>query len=495
MAEINLWEAKKKETTSKIEEYKLPVEANIVACFYKQPDLLYDYSDLKITDFSNNDWRVYFAIIHGLFIIEKKEVITALTIGVYLEKHLKLQKEYDSCGGFETVDKIVGLINVENLNGYILELEKWNVLLEMTNNGFPVWENLKRYNDMSLEDIYDENEARLNNIFIKRDGGVSVHDISEGIDDLIDKMNEGQFVGLEFNQMPLLTELTGGCLMGDITAICSPSNTGKSSFIRNVHLMSLLNHKERVVCLINEESLAKWQREMLCWICNNILKIDLQKYIIRNGKYSAEVKSALTKAADWLKEKSKSKMITIIPLKQYSTDKAIKIIKKYSSLGVKYFVLDTYKNDIDIRNEKRWENLKQNAVKLYDCIKPEGKNVHLFLSMQVALSDKRQRYLDLDNIAEAKGAIEPMASVLMMRWLFPDEYPNQKNAIEVRNLVNGVDTLVPLDSSDSNKRYVIIFLAKLREGESGNRQVVCQMDLSRNTLKEIGWTKIPFTSF
>jgi replicative DNA helicase len=214
--------------------------------------------------------------------------------------------------------------------------------------------------------------------------------------------------------------------------------------------------------------------------------------MIRNGKYSPETKTALKKSAEWLREKSKSKMITIIPLKQFSATKAIKVIKKYASLGVKYFVLDTFKNDIDIKNEKRWENLKQNAVKLYDCIKPEGKNVHLFLTMQVSLSDKRQRYLDLDSIAESKGAIEPMSSVLMMRWLFPDEYPNQKQAIEVRNLVGGIDTLVSLNP---DKRYVVIFLAKLREGESGNRQVVCEMDLSKNTLKETGWTRIPFTSY
>lgn len=487
-----LWQAKKTETKQKIQDYKMPVEANIVACFYKTPELLYDYSDLKLNDFSHNEWRVYFAIIHGLFIIEKKESINNLTIGVYLEKHPQLEKAYDNYGGYETIEKLLEIIDADNLHGYILELHKWNVCLELLEQGFPVWDRLKEYSDMNLDDIYEESEAKLNNIFIKRDGGVNVYDITEGLSELIDELDMGQFVGLEYDQMPLLTELTGGCLMGDITAICSPSNTGKSSFIRNIHLMACLKNNERIVCMINEEGVKKWQRETLCWIANNILNIDLQKFTIRNGKFTKDVKFVLEKAAEWLRQKAKDKMITIVPLKEYSTTKAIKVIKKYASLGVKYFVLDTYKNDIDIKNEKRWENLKQNAVKLYDCVKPEGKNIHLFLTMQVALRDKRLKYLDLDSIAEATGAIEPMSSVLIMRWLFPDEYPDQKNAIEVRNLEDNVEKIVTLDS---NKRYVVIFLAKLREGESGNRQVVCEMDLSRNRVKEVGWTKIPFASY
>lgn len=488
----DVWKTKQQDTIQKIIEYKLPVEANIIGCLYKQPDLLYDYSEVCLEDFSNNAWRVYFAIIYGLFIVEKKETISALTVGVYLEKHLQLKGVYDENGGYEPISKLVEIVHTENIGAYVLEINKWNALIEMTKSDFPVGENLKKYNDMSLEDIYDENEARLNHIFIKRDGGVKVYDIAEGIDSLLDEMDMGQFIGLEYYDMPLLTELTGGNLLGDITAICSPSNTGKSSFLRNVHMMSCLRNKERLIVILNEEDIKKWQREMLCWVANNIFKQDLQKYTIRNGKYSKEVKSLLKKCAAWVKEQSDDNIITIIPLKQYSTNKVTKIIKKYASLGVSYFALDTFKIDSDISGEKRWENMKQNAVKLYDCVKPAGKNVHLFLTVQVALEFKRLRYLDFDNIGESKGAVEPMSSVLMMRWLFPDEYPNEKHAIEVRNLVNNVETLVDIEP---NKRYVVIFPAKLREGESGNRQVVCEMDLSRNTMKEVGWTKIPFNSY
>ena len=46
--------------------------------------------------------------------------------------------------------------------------------------------------------------------------------------------------------------------------------------------------------------------------------------------------------------------ITLIPFNKYRTDKAIKVIKKYASLGVKYFILDTFKADSGSRNDKMW---------------------------------------------------------------------------------------------------------------------------------------------
>ena len=55
---------------------------------------------------------------------------------------------------------------------------------------------------------------------------------------------------------------------------------------------------------------------MLVWVCNNILKFDMQKHIVRDGKYSKEVKEKLHEAATWLEKKTENHMITIIPFLQ-----------------------------------------------------------------------------------------------------------------------------------------------------------------------------------
>ena len=105
-------------TLKRIGEFKQASEANIVAILYKDPDELYDV-ELKLDDFSHNIWRVYFQILSDLVLLEEKSVLDDITIGLYLEKHPKLQKKYEEYGGYETIFNAKEYVEVENLDGYI----------------------------------------------------------------------------------------------------------------------------------------------------------------------------------------------------------------------------------------------------------------------------------------------------------------------------------------------------------------------------------------
>ena len=77
----------------KISEYKLAAEANVVACIYKKPDEIFNIN-LELQELSNNIWKVYFAIADAILRVEKKTELDDITIGFYLEKHLKLKSKY-----------------------------------------------------------------------------------------------------------------------------------------------------------------------------------------------------------------------------------------------------------------------------------------------------------------------------------------------------------------------------------------------------------------
>ena len=201
-----------------VKEYKLACEANIVSIFYKKPDLMYDYQ-LKLEDFTENTWRVYWQIAFDIVIKERKSTLDEITVGLYLEKHGKLKQKYDEYGGFETIEKATEYVKIENLNGYIAELNKWNTVLLLLKNKFPVYDRLSEFADMSLDDIYAEYEAILNHIFINADEETKSYSIDDGIDELIDELNRGMAVGLPYNDMPLLNKETGGQLTGNITLI------------------------------------------------------------------------------------------------------------------------------------------------------------------------------------------------------------------------------------------------------------------------------------
>lgn len=485
------YQEEKLKCAKQVKEYKVACEANIVSIFYKKPELMYDYQ-LKLEDFSENTWRVYWQIAYDIIVKEKKSVLDDITVGLYLEKHSKLKQKYDEYGGYDTIDKATEYIKTSNISGYVNELKKWETVIRMIASGFPVTDRIKEFVDMSLDEIYKEYDALLNHIFINAEEDVMSYSLSEGIYDLIEQLNEGIAVGLPYDNMPTLTKETGGQLPGNITLVGGLSNMGKTTLTRTMLIPSAVKYGERLVILVNEEGKAKWQRELIVWVANNIYKTDLQKFVVRDGKFSDEVKELLYKCADWIAEKSENNMLTIIPFARYETQKAIRVIKKYASLGVKYFILDTYKADAGSRSDRMWLDMQQNMVDIYDTVKAEGgKNVHITITFQLAKSSARQRFYSQDNIGMAKSIIDPASTCLMLRDVFEDEYTGEKNALKVYRLDGKNNkSKIPV-KLDHDKHYQLIFIVKNREGAANSIQIVCEHDMSRNLLKEVGFTSVP----
>lgn len=485
------YQEEKLKCAKQVKEYKVACEANIVSIFYKEPELMYDYQ-LKLEDFSENTWRVYWQIAYDIIVKEKKSVLDDITVGLYLEKHSKLKQKYDEYGGYDTIDKATEYIKTSNISGYVNELKKWETVIRMIASGFPVTDRIKEFVDMSLDEIYKEYDALLNHIFINAEEDVMSYSLSDGIYDLIEQLNEGIAVGLPYDNMPTLTKETGGQLPGNITLVGGLSNMGKTTLTRTMLIPSAVKYGERLVILVNEEGKAKWQRELLVWVANNIYKTDLQKFVVRDGKFSDEVKELLYKCADWIAEKSENNMLTIIPFSRYETQKAIRVIKKYASLGVKYFILDTYKADAGSRSDRMWLDMQQNMVDIYDTVKAEGgKNVHITITFQLTKSSARQRFYSQDNIGMAKSIIDPASTCLMLRDVFEDEYTGERNELKVYRLDGKNNkSKIPV-KLDHDKHYQLIFIVKNREGAANNIQIVCEHDMSRNLLKEVGFTSVP----
>ena len=478
------------ETIKQICEYEEACEANIVSILYKIPDAIYD-TNLELNEFHNNIWRVYWTIANDIIKLEKKNVLDDITVGLYLEKHPKLKAKYEEYGGYETITNAGAYVKTENLDGYIQELRKWNGVIKLAKRGCPVKDRLSEYCDMTAEEIYNEWEAYLNDIFVNIDCDVKSYDICDGIDELIDELDKGMALGLPYNNMDMLTKETGGQYLGCITLVGGLSNVGKSTFARNAVIPTAIKEKERVVAMINEDDLKKWQRELLVFVANNIIKEDLQKYVVRNGHYTDEIKGVLHKAVEWIKEQTQNHILTVIPFKRYKTSNAIKVLKKYSSMGVKYFILDTFKMDAGAVSEKSWLELQQNMVEINDVVKPESKNLHILITFQLAKGSAKQRYYTQDNVGMAKNIIDPVFTCIMIRDLYDDEYTGERRELKVYRLEgkNG-RTKIPV-KLDREKNYQILFLIKNKEGSTGQYQIVIENDTSRNIMKEVGITNVP----
>ena len=152
----------------KINEYKEACEANIVSILYKNPDSIYE-TNLSLEEFNNNIWRVYWTIANDIVKLERKNSLDDITVGLYLEKHSKLRAKYEEYGGYDTIVNAGAYVKEENLYGYIQELRKWNSVIKLAKRGCPVKDRLSDYCDMTAEEIYNEWEAFINDIFVNVD--------------------------------------------------------------------------------------------------------------------------------------------------------------------------------------------------------------------------------------------------------------------------------------------------------------------------------------
>lgn len=476
----------------KVKEFKEACEANIVALIWKSQELLFSYENLKIDDFDENMWKVYFEIAKDIVVKERK-VLDEITVNFYLEKHKKLAKKYEEYGGFQSISSTYKHLKEENMDGYMDELKKWQAVIRMIKSKkFNVTNLISEFADMSASEIYEEHEALLNDVFINVDEQIKTYSLIDGLDELIEKLDEGEDVGLPMNDLPMLTKEIGGARLGEIVLIGGTSGTGKSTLVRNTMIPSAVNFEEEVVFMLNEENLKKFQTEMLVWTANNIYHQDLTKVTVRDGRYEPEVKDLLKKCANWMRDKVDRRLITIIPLDNYTTPKAIKIIRKYASLGVKYFVLDTFKTDSDIGSKKPAEYMPRMMVNIFDTIKEEAKNVHISIIFQLTKASSKKRYLTMDDIGNFKNIVDPTAVCIMMRKFFEDEYPNGVNEIKVYHMGGKSGKSKIQTKLDPNKRYQLVFIVKNRNGTAEEQQIVIEHDLGRNTLKEVGFcTLIP----
>ena len=89
---------------------------------------------------------------------------------------------------------------------------------------------------------------------------------------MIEELDKGYAVGLPYNNMDIITKETGGQYLGSITLVGGLSNVGKSTFARNAVIPTAIKEKERIVIIVNEDGIKKWQRELLVFVAKMIYR-------------------------------------------------------------------------------------------------------------------------------------------------------------------------------------------------------------------------------
>lgn len=477
------FEQQQSEAARQILGYKLGAEASIVAMIYKNPDLLRE-TNLEITDFHNDCWKIYFEIARDLILNEKKVTLSEVDIGLYLEKHPKLAKRYyDEFGGYKTIEDAGAYIKEENFESYVTDLRKWNAAIKLIKHGFPCdKERISEICDVSAEELYDEYTVYLNDIFANVDNNIKSYNGFDGMRELIDELDEGMGIGIPFANCKILNEETGGMLPGNIIGFGASSGVGKSTLSINYIFPTMVEKDLKALFIINEEDERKFKKEALIWYCTNVLKHPIPKRVLRDGNFNNETKEVLYKAAEWFESQKEKRNITIIPLERYTANIVNKLIKKYTKMGIDVIVLDTLKESADSRDKESWKSLMTDCIDFYDNIK----HTQTCMIITYQLVKNKSKYLTNADIGVSKGILDVFSVNVFFRRPLQTEYKGEKEELYCYRTEGGTNLPFELEK---DKHYMIGFISKNRFGMS-DIQIVSEADFSINHYEDIGHCKV-----
>lgn len=489
------------EKLQKIIENIRPYECQVVGALWKDPELYFEYFDVVKKIIKSYVWKFYLYLGDGLLKNNYKKFDNT-TVETFLNNHPK-KTDYEKYGGYKLIENVMKNIDVSNIQSNIEILKKYAIIFDYITTMTITNDRLEKlFQQNSFDDVvsfFDLKTEEILNKFVNESVSKVVSKIDDGLEEMIKKADKGENIGLPLNSKILNSEI-GGLRLGECILFGGLTGTGKSTITQEIYLSSIWQHQESCVIFLNEQDVSKWQQQFLTWIINNILlKDETYKFNSRRwlqGHFTEKEKSLMNKAVKLLKSKVDSNLIIIEELNVYTSDEVIRSIKKYAKLGIKYFVLDTFKvsSNFNMQQGSVWFAMQEDIRKFCDLIKPSNLNVNLWITLQLEKGAVNSRYLTGHNIGMAKNITDTANVVLLMRNMHDDEYANGKRKLKVIEPVNldkiknGVEKVL----DNPSQAHSIIFLEKNRNGTSKQFQIVAEQNLGTLEWKEIGITSVPF---
>ena len=154
--------------------------------------------------------------------------------------------------------------------------------------------------------------------------------------------------------------------------------------------------------------------------------------------------------------------------------------------GSKLIVYDTMKSNDKSDVSTMWQDLLLSSRRIFNAASKN--NVAIVATFQLALYAINQRWLDASILSNSKQVKECVSMATYMRPIWQDEYTGEKYDIKpyVWDREKKVKRYLTLDK---DKKYIIAFIDKSRNGETGIT-IVYQWNSNFNHWKEIGYCTV-----
>ena len=450
--------------------------------------LLLDDLELKKEDFITNDGRFYFGLLTQL---RKKGFYSLDEITILSNMNDEVIERYEACGGWESIQHQIDIINDKNFDTYIDILYRENIMLHMYDDGIDLLHTvdvngkkvvlLKLFRKMDADSVQDWWDARIASYGTGYSSKILEEEEIDFDDEFIDNCEEGLENGVPFdiagydvngeeiNCFPFLTRQTMGLLEGTLTMLAGFSSAGKSTWFVTV-IMALLFHGRKVLIISNEERVKKFKAKFMVWLLgkrNRYFKLSKSKFL--SGDINEESRKQLADVQKFWREnyKGKLKFISI-------ADADMSVVKKKIRENALRYGYDTVLYDTFKIQEKDFFGQRQDLALVRDSRELDkiGKKYNLIMLASVQLAEymRGKLFLDSSVLSNSKQIKEILEGLFLMRTVYDEELDEKSKYYCYPFRLKKVDDkwIEEEYKPDRNAVWRILFVEKTRNGRNSS---------------------------
>ncbi len=489
----------------------------LVGCFYKEPDLYIKYghfirSKYDLADEAMKFFYDCFELMYKTF----SQTVDEFKVNTFMTQDVERFKKYSAYGRFETVKKIMGIADIEDVDNYFETVKKYSLVREYHRKGYPIGKMVShpRFPKMTAEQVYKAIKGGADKvstvILCNKESSVINDNMTDTVQDYLIMPQ----MGLE-TPWHMFNEMFRGCRLGKVVFDGLLSNEGKTrklmylaSYItmvkdekfflasnemdeedlRSCLITTVLNNKEFKE--IHGIDIVKKEREVVLGLYrdnktgeflyrytdenDNFIESE-DEYVKRVFKNSNEYRM-VQEVAKWVDSKRETQLFFKDVGMDYS-DTALEFeFKKHNAIyDIKYCGYDTLKG----HGSDEWQSVKQTATRLKEMMKELG--VFLYSVFQLTDDAVFTDVFDLtsNNIANCKQIKHVVDHLTLGKRLEPEEYYKYKY-IPIGVWGNGV-----YENLNPEKTYYGVKADKNRGGARGGIMLY-DVNLDHNTWENIG---------
>ena len=461
-------------------------EACFVFSLWKDPDLYADYLTLNTgadQTLKDKDAIFYYKLGRELY-KNGFRTFDGITLDTFLSTRPKIEKKFNEYGGMNEVEQLKSLVSIDNVEAYFDAIAKRNSLSLLAEKYTEIFEDVGRFDDATNEDVYNAFDLLNSSVSLATGNDVKIEDLTLD-DQYLQDCENGLAKGLDYGaSCPILNYITLGIPKGDLTLLAGFSGTGKSSWAFENLILSLNKQGIKTAIISNEMRSEAYKNMLTAHILTKDMDYwGLTRKKLKMGGFTDEQKEKLKEAQKISHEKYNN--IRFIKLFDNEIGRVIKFIRKLATQGYDMVFFDTFKGD-DESEDNVWLKLITNSRKLFQIASKY--NIAIVCTYQLALYAENQRYLGASCLSSSKQIKEVVSELIMMRYLWQDEYSGEKHDCKPYTLKKDKNGKYIRDESiqlDPTKKYIVFFLNKSRSDED-QQQVLMEFNGRYNSWREIG---------